>query len=208
MGGELDQRHYSNSLLYLLREANRLTRLVTYFKAPYSIVSEIEQQRYSNWLKTAGDILRSDNLRRVIFYFLDHGAATDDVLTHSLGLPPSSVAWARRRLAKLGLITRAMWVRAQQKGPRKVVWMLPDATAEQVSEAALLHQRLQSPKYRIAEEVAQTILEDYVMKRPTMEITYREIVIKVRELRIPFSTPDIADLTAQYLHEQGVRIWR
>jgi hypothetical protein len=65
-----------------------------------------------------------------------------------------------------------------------------------------------SPKFRVAEEVAQTILDQYVEKDAPMEITYREIMVKVRELKIPFRAPDIADLTAQYLNEKGLKIWR
>ncbi len=60
----------------------------------------------------------------------------------------------------------------------------------------------------MAEEVAQTILEEYITKRNVDEINYREIVIHVKELRVPFRTPDIADLAATYLNEKGVKVWR
>jgi hypothetical protein len=40
------------------------------------------------------------------------------------------------------------------------------------------------------------------------EISYREIIIQVKELRIPFRTPDIADLAATYLNEKGIKVWR
>lgn len=40
------------------------------------------------------------------------------------------------------------------------------------------------------------------------EITYREIIIQVRELEIPFNVPDIAELAARYLHEKGIKVWR
>ena len=77
-----------------------------------------------------------------------------------------------------------------------------------IQDAALLHIRTLSPKYRVAEQAAQLILEEYLSPRQAREITYREIVLRVKNLRLPFSTPDIADLAAQYLHERGVRIWR
>jgi len=60
----------------------------------------------------------------------------------------------------------------------------------------------------VAEGVAQTILEEYVTKRNVDEISYKEIIIQVKELRIPFRTPDIADLAATYLNEKGVKVWR
>jgi len=93
-----------------------------------------------------------------------------------------------------------------KRGPRVKVWMLEGALSGQIRDAVLLHQRLQSPKYRIALEVAQTLLDGYLKGK--QEVTYREIVLQVKQMQIPFSTPDIADLTAQYLHEQGIRIWR
>jgi hypothetical protein len=33
-------------------------------------------------------------------------------------------------------------------------------------------------------------------------------VFRVKEMKIPFRAPDISDLTAQYLHEKGVKVWR
>ncbi len=65
-----------------------------------------------------------------------------------------------------------------------------------------------SPKYRVAEEVAQRILDAYLVPRRLNEIGYREILVQIRELRIPFMSADIADLAAQYLHEKGVKVWR
>ncbi len=82
------------------------------------------------------------------------------------------------------------------------------ATSEEVAGALRLHFQLLSPKYRIAEEVAQSILADYITPRQVTEITYREIVVQVKELKIPFSAPDIADLTATYLNEKGIKVWR
>ena len=60
----------------------------------------------------------------------------------------------------------------------------------------------------MAEEVAQTILDEYITPRRVDEISYREIVIEVKELRIPFRAPDIADLAARYLHDLGIKVWR
>jgi len=78
--------------------------------------------------------------------------------------------------------------------------------AEEVSWALQLRYRMLSPKFRVAEEVAQTILDEYLQHQ--YEISYREMVIKVRELRIPFRAPDIADLAASYLNDLGINVWR
>lgn len=80
---------------------------------------------------------------------------------------------------------------------------------EEVANAINLHYRTLSPKYRLAREVAQTILTDYIRRRNVDEISYREIVVYIKEnRRIPFFIPDIAELAAQYLHEHGIRVWR
>jgi len=60
----------------------------------------------------------------------------------------------------------------------------------------------------VAEEVTQTILDEYITARSINKISCREIVVKVRELRIPFRTPDIADLAASYLNDLGINVWR
>lgn len=93
-------------------------------------------------------------------------------------------------------------------GPRPVVWALDGATPDEVANALRLHYKMLSPKYRIAEKVAQTILEEYQQKGNPPEVSYREIVIHVKEMKLPFMGPDVADLAAQYLHEKGMKVWR
>lgn len=40
------------------------------------------------------------------------------------------------------------------------------------------------------------------------EVGYRDIVLRVKEMKVPFNSPDVADLAAQYLHEKGTKVWR
>jgi len=153
------------------------------------------------------NILSSDVCRKVLEYLLMNGAASALVLKHRTGLSNSSVYWALDRLSSVGLLRKGIRIRGPNK-KRVTIHFLIDCDMSLIQEAALLHMRTLSPKYRVAEQVAQTILEEYLPSRATKEITYKEIVLQVKSLRLPFSTPDIADLTAQYLHEQGIRIWR
>ena len=69
-----------------------------------------------------------------------------------------------------------------------------------------LHQRCLSPKYRIAEKLAQSILDGYIKGRE--EITYRDLLQHIRERETPFNVPDITELVAKYLGENGVKVWR
>ena len=153
------------------------------------------------------NILSSDVCRKVLAYLLMNGAASALVLKHRTGLSNSSVYWALDRLSSVGLLRKGIRVKAPNK-KRVTIHCLVDCDMSLIQEAALLHMKTLSPKYRVAEKVAQTILEEYLPSKATKEITYKEIVLQVKSLKLPFNTPDIAELAAQYLHEQGVRIWR
>ncbi|NQT07581.1 hypothetical protein HQ586_00740 [Candidatus Bathyarchaeota archaeon] len=156
-------------------------------------------------------IFSNDTTAEVFVYLCLHGAATAWIIQCQLEKPESTTYRALRHLRTLEVLVPALRtskIRNSRGGPRPVVWALEGATSEEVAGALRLHFQLLSPKYRIAEEVAQSILADYVTPRQVKEITYREIVIQVKELKIPFSAPDIADLAATYLHEKGIKVWR
>lgn len=156
-----------------------------------------------------GEILHTDILREIAFYFLEKGAATSLILQNELNYQKRTVNMKLAALKVFGVIEPAHKLREPHfRGKPPTMYQTPDATVDQINEAYELHRKLRSPKYRAAREVAQTILEDYLSKKPTMEITYTEIVVQVKKMKISFNTPDIADLAAKYLHEQGVRIWR
>lgn len=133
------------------------------------------------------------------------------MLQNELNQPEATVYRALKRLRSLNIVVPALKVSKIKKskgGPRPTVWSLEGASTEEVARAMRLHYQMLSPKFRVAEDVAQTILEEYITKRQVSEISYKEIVIQVKELRIPFRTPDIADLAANYLHEKGIKVWR
>lgn len=156
-------------------------------------------------------ILGSDSTAEIFAYLCLNGASTAWILQCQLDIPESTTYRALKQLRSLGFITPAMKVsktKDSKGGPRPTIWVLEGSSADEVSRALKLHYRLLSPKYRVAEEIAQSILDDYITPRQVTEITYREIIIQVKELKIPFRAPDIADLAATYLHEKGVKVWR
>ena len=99
-------------------------------------------------------------------------------------------------------------VMSAKSGRRPYIWALEWSSNEEVAKCLRLHFKLLSPKFQVAETVAQTILDEYITKRKMDEISYREIVVQVKALRVPFRTPDIADLAATYLNERGIKVWR
>ena len=209
---DLGQRRYLNPILQILwyiKIGGQSCYPISSDPTRYDL--EIGQAHCPNILETVSRILNSRVLLRVMWYFLDHGAATDLILQHKTGLPESSVKWARRQLQAMKIIQPAIHLQKDlfsKRGPRPTVWMIEEALPGQVRDAVLLHYRLRSPKYRIALQIAQTLLDEYISKRSVNEVTYREILLQVKRLNIPFNTSDIAELTAQYLVEKGVRIWR
>ena len=156
-------------------------------------------------------IFSSPAVAETFLYFCLHGASTAWVLQNELNQPEATVYRALKRLRSLDIVVPALKVSKVKKskgGPRPTVWSFEGASTEEVARAMRLHYQMLSPKFRVAEDVAQTILEEYITKRQVSEISYKEIVIQVKELRIPFRTPDIADLAANYLHEKGIKVWR
>lgn len=211
---KLNSKSGDNSLYYILK----FFKLSSVCEDPNSRIlrSSLEELysrcefNSSTW-RLVGRVLSNDNLRSIAFYFLDYGAASINILVHRLSMDDETVRRNLKKLLLYGFILPAFKLPKRlgaKGGPPPGLYQVPDATADQMKEAAVLHSRLLSPKYRVAEVVAQTLLEDFILPRGSMEITYREIVLQVKRLRIPFNTPDVADLTAKYLHEQGIRIWR
>ncbi len=161
-------------------------------------------------LNFSESIFSSPAVAETFLYFCLHGAGTAWVLQTELNQPEATVYRTLKRLRAVGLISPALKVSKVQSskgGPRPTVWSLESATGDEIAAALKHHYRTLSPKYRVAEEVAQTILDQYVQKGHE-EITYRDLLDQIKEMRIPFKAPDIADLAAQYLVEKGVKVWR
>jgi predicted transcriptional regulator len=156
-------------------------------------------------------IFSSKAVSETFLYFCLHGASTAWVLQCELNMPEATVYRALKRLRAMGVVVPALKVskvKRSKGGPRPTVWAIESATPNEVGTALKHHYRMLSPKFRVAEEVAQTILDQFHEKEAPLEIKYTEIMIHVKELKIPFKGPDIADLAAQYLHERGIKVWR
>jgi len=116
-----------------------------------------------------------------------------------------------RNLKALGIVEPILKVpqrSMRRSGPMSTVWgLVGHCSDEEVARAVTLHYRTLSPKYRAAEKVAQTILDEFRLNR-TMEVKYTDIMHMVKTMKIPYSGSDVADLAAQYFHEKGIKVWR
>lgn len=157
-------------------------------------------------------IFSSKAVSEAFIYLCRTGATTAWLLQVQLDMPEATAYRALKRLRSLKIIEPVLKLnhRKQRRGgPWPTVWgLIGNYTEEEVAKCINLHRRTLSPKYRVAEEIAQTLLEGYIMPREIAEISYREILIHIREMRIPFRSLDIAHLAAQYLGDKGVKVWR
>jgi predicted transcriptional regulator len=156
-------------------------------------------------------IFSSSAVSEAFLYFCLHGASTAWVLQCELNMPEATVYRALKRLRAMGVVMPALKVskvKSSKGGPRPTVWAIDTASPDEVAVALKHHYKMLSPKFRVAEEIAQTILDEYQATGKPLEIQYRDIMGKAKALKIPFKGPDIAELAAQYLHERGIKVWR
>ena len=150
---------------------------------------------------------------QAFIYLCRTEATTAWLLQIQLGMPETTSHRILKKLRALGVvepIIKLLKGLRKRSGSISMAWgLVGHCSDEEVAKAINLHYRTLSPKYRLAREVAQTILTDYLNRRNVEEISYREIVVYIKEnRRIPFFIPDIAELTARYLYQQGIRVWR
>jgi len=176
-----------------------------------SIISGTPLAHERKILAACGRIFRSEQMGQAFLYLCRHGAATGWLLQVQLGFSETGAHRVLRKLKALGVVEPILKVpqrRMRRSGPMPTIWgLVGHCSDEEVARAVTLHYRALSPKYRAAEKVAQTILDEFTEDRP-LEVRYIDIMQKVRAMKIPYSGPDIADLAAQYLHEKGIKIWR
>ncbi len=204
----------TNSLYYLLRFNRLFLRLAR--NNPNLLHEELDKLLLKNAndldMNKLGKTLETADLRSVLFYFMDYGAATSLILQQRLELNESKVYRYIGKLKNLDVIEPAVRMpreRSSRGGPRAIVFKVPDADIDQVNDAINLHRKLLSPKYRVAEELAQILLDEYLEPKGLKEITKREILVFVKKRHVLFVTGDIAELMAQYLqYQRGIKVWR
>jgi len=195
------------------KESNPVYSIVKQFKLlllSYEGYEGGEEAYTSLILSKLGTIFRSKAVAEVFTYFCRHGAASAWVIQCRLGLPEATAYRVMKSLRALGFIVPALKVTHQKRskgGPRPVIWVIEGADPKDVVEALKVHNQMLSPKFRVAEKIADQIFADYE-KTGKLEINYHEIVRLIKKQRLPFRGPDIPELTARYLHEKGMKVWR
>lgn len=199
-------RHDSIPILYIIRAF----RIIL---SNDSIISRNSLATDREILSACGRIFSSEWMGQAFIYLCRTGAVTAWLLQIQLGMPETTSHRVLKQLMALEIVEPVIKMprrRMKRSGPIPKVWGLRGHyVPEDVAKAINLHYRTLSPKYRLAREVAQSMLTEYLEPRHLKEISYREIVAYVKDNRwISFNAPDIAELAADYIHEKGIKVWR
>jgi hypothetical protein len=199
-------RHDSIPILYIIRAF----RIIL---SNDSIISRSSLATDREILSACGRIFSSPWMGQAFIYLCRTGAVTAWLLQIQLGMPETTSHRVLKQLMALEIVEPVIKMprrRMKRSGPIPKVWGLRGHyTPEDVAKAINLHYRTLSPKYRLAREVAQSMLTEYLEPRHLKEVSYREIVAYVRgNRRVSFNAPDIAELAADYIHEKGIKVWR
>jgi hypothetical protein len=93
-------------------------------------------------------------------------------------------------------------------GLRVKIYQTPDASSDQVTFVIEQHGRLESPKHKEAERVAEDLLKDHPEIRLEGETSYSILQEYVKSMTLFYNRSDITQLVSKSLHEKGIRVWK
>lgn len=201
---KLLQRDDSNPVYYIIS----VFELLLQYYRDNSLERAVRAEKL---LQSLHSIFKSETTARVLFYFIEHKAATGWLVQVHLHLPEVTAYYILRKLRKMGFIVPAKEIRKQvdsKGGPRPTVWALVGSHQEEVAAAIRLHYRSLSPKYLAAEKVAQSALTRFSTIRVYNTVTQRQLVDETRRLEVNYKVSDVAEIALEILHEKGVQVIR
>ncbi len=195
----------SNYQLYILLEKMQLLLSNENNNSP--IQRAMRGERLSSFLRS---IFSSKAVGEVFVYLLDRKACTAWLLQVHLNIPEGTVYKALKRLRSLGVLEKVRKIKKPLKsagGPRPTVWAILGASETDLASVIGEHNRSLSPKYRVAEQIVQTMMRDYTSIRVKQEITKKEIHYVVKEMRVPYRRYDIQLFVEQIFKDKGIKVW-
>ncbi|GAJ12907.1 unnamed protein product, partial [marine sediment metagenome] len=146
----------------------------------------------------------------VFIYLLDRNACTAWLLQVHLNMPEATAYRTLKRLRSLGVLEKVMIIRKPVKssgGPRPTVWAILGASREDIANVIGDHNRSLSPKYRVAEEIVQSMMKDFMSIRVKQEITRKEIHFVLNEFKMPYRKYDVQLFIEQIFKDKGIKVW-
>jgi len=189
-------------------------KLIAFFKDYLNDFDQLERATYAlKLIAFLKSICKSEQQAQAFFYFLEHEAATVWTLQVDLQLPEATAYRIIKSLLRAGFIEKAIKipkVRGSRGGPRPTVYALIGGDPKKVPDAILKHSRAISPRYRVAEEIAQKLIDTWLIPKRRTEYAYRELIVDVREATQLRGQPliDVTNMTAQALMKNNIKVWR
>ena len=204
-----------SKLILSPNENNSVYDIIEGFKLLLSLRKNITSDSLSyerRLVSLCKNVLSSECSMHVFIYFCKYGAATSQVLQVQLSMSYQSIYRVINNLSNFGYIYPVRKIsrrRLKRPGPRPEVWAIVGADDADVAECIKLHNRCSSPKYRLAEEIMPTILDDFIYKRNVTEVTRRELIQFVKDSKlVSFNAHDIVELAIPMIQAKGIKVWR
>ncbi len=157
-----------------------------------------------------GSIFSSKAVGEVFIYLLDRQACTAWLLQVHLSIPEATAYRTLKRLRSLGILEKVRRINKPLKsagGRRPTVWALLGASGKDIASVIGEHSRSLSPKYRVAEEIVQTMIRDYTSIRVNQEIKLKEINFVVKAFDMPYRRYDVQLFVEQIFKDKGIKVW-
>lgn len=203
MTDQLVHADESNYLYYTIRQ---LQLIYSYGNNNYMGGHKGVQQLLSSLRR----ILVNPAVTDIFAYFISHEASTALLLESRLSIPQETVYRSLRRLEKLGVIEKKRKInmrRHSQGGPKPTIFGLLTATEECIINCQREHLKMNSPKYRFAEEFALTFIDEYLEPRKLVEVDSYVVKKFLGEVRSPYNFGDLYNFARGCLNERGYKVW-
>lgn len=195
----------SNPDIYKIIEKMQLLLLYGGDNLPFQ--RALRAERLLSFLKS---IFSSKAVGEVFVYLLDRKACTAWLLQVHLNMPEATAYRALKRLRSLGVLEKIIKIKRSVKsagGPRPTVWALIGASRVDIADVVGEHHRSLSPKYRVAEEIVQAMMKDFMSIRVKQEITRKEIHFVLNEFKMPYRKYDVQLFIEQIFKAKGIKVW-
>jgi len=150
-------------------------------------------------------IMKSNVRRDVYFWFLDNQGGIPNMLFADLEANEGHIYKEINWLRKNNFIEASGPVRVFKKsGPKPILYTLPDTPKETIPKMIIKVQQSYTKIYKVSRDLAQRIFDELKDE----EIQFSKITDLAKKNSQGFYFLDVANIAAEELHNQGIKVWR
>jgi len=167
--------------------------------------------RVKDFFSWCESISTSTIRKKIFYYFLEKKVGTVPVIVDSLELPEPSIYREVNNLYRIQVLEPIVNSRLfkRRKGRPPTVYGLKGLwRPDDLIKAVETHNQTKSKSFVLISGLGQSIMEDYLSPRFLDEINMNEIVYLCHAECKGYYTFDIANGVADFLSNQGVKVWR